>query len=100
MLDKLHLETFSQHLNSKFTVKSESSPNAVELQLIEAESAAKPAPGYEQFSLVFSSPPDSFLEQATYSFEHDGLGTFELFIVPIRRDEDGFKYQAVINRPL
>ncbi|HEY6186186.1 MAG TPA: hypothetical protein VIW80_00800 [Pyrinomonadaceae bacterium] len=99
MLDKLHLETFSEHLNSKFSVRREPSADAVELQLIEAESTGT-VPGYEQFSLIFSGPLNSFLEQAIYSFEHDGIGTFEMFIVPIRRDENGFKYQAIINRPL
>jgi hypothetical protein len=100
MLDNLHLETFSEHLNSKFAVKRESSADAVvELQLIEAKRVSK-APGYEQFSLIFNGPLDSYLEQAIYSFEHDGIGTFEMFIVPIGKDEDGFKYQAVVNRPL
>lgn len=99
MLENLHLEIFSEHLNSKFSIKRETGP-AIELQLVEAGNAGKAAPGYEQFSLVFRGPLDSFLEQAIYSFEHDKIGTFELFIVPIKQDQEGFLYQAIINRPV
>jgi hypothetical protein len=28
----------------------------------------------------------------------DEIGAFELFIVPIRRDDQGFSYEAVFNR--
>jgi hypothetical protein len=96
MLENLHLESFSQHLNSKFSVKRESAA-AVELELVDAQ-GIESNPAYEQFSLFFRGPLDSFLEQATYSFEHDGLGSFEMFIVPIRRNQDGFQYQSVIYR--
>jgi hypothetical protein len=30
--------------------------------------------------------------------EHEALGSFELFIVPIRKDDEGFYYEAVFNR--
>jgi hypothetical protein len=98
MLENLHLETFSEHLNSKFSVKREAA-DAIELQLIETRSVGS-APGYEQFSLLFRGPLDPLLEQAIYSFEHGELGAFEMFIVPVRRDQEGFQYQAIINRPL
>jgi hypothetical protein len=98
MLENLHLETFSEHVGSEFTIKRESA-DAVKLQLIEAQQVGS-APGYEQFSLLFRGPQDSFLTQSIYSFEHDAIGTFEMFIVPTKREEDGFQYQAIINRPL
>ena len=99
MLENLHLESFSEQLNSKFSVKRETGP-ATELQLIEAGNVGQAAPGHEQFSLVFRGSLDSFLEQAIYSFEHDKIGAFEMFIVPVRRDQEGFLYQAIINRPV
>ena len=40
----------------------------------------------------------AFLPQAIHRFNHDQLGAFELFIVPIRRDDPGFYYEAVFNR--
>jgi hypothetical protein len=97
MLDNMHLEEFSQQLNSNFLIKREPAGAAVEVQLIEAQSIGS-TPGYEQFSLLFRGPANSYLEQSTYSFEHERLGTFEIFIVPVRREVDGFYYQAIINR--
>jgi hypothetical protein len=33
-----------------------------------------------------------------YTFEHDRIGRFELFVVPIGRKPGLFQYQAVFNR--
>jgi len=62
----------------------------------------KPPPeaANEQFSLVFSGARSEWLEQNTYPCEHQALGRFELFVVPIfTRNPDKIDYQAVINRP-
>ncbi|HEX8772060.1 MAG TPA: hypothetical protein VF735_00555 [Pyrinomonadaceae bacterium] len=99
MLENLHLETFSEHLNSNFSV-GRGEAVATELQLIEAHNVGKAAPGYEQFSLLFRGPLDSFLEQTIYTFKHDALGTFDMFIVPVQKNQDGFIYESIINRPL
>jgi hypothetical protein len=53
---------------------------------------------YESFSLVFQGPGEQFLPQRMYAFDHDHLGRFELFIVPVGKEGGGFKYQAVFNR--
>lgn len=56
--------------------------------------------GNERFSLIFSGSRGELLEQNTYRFEHQTLGRFDLFIVPIfTRDPDRIDYQAVVNRP-
>ena len=39
-----------------------------------------------------------FLDQGVRDFSHDQMGQFELFIVPIRQDAQGFYYEAVFNR--
>ncbi|HEX8137433.1 MAG TPA: hypothetical protein VF544_07570 [Pyrinomonadaceae bacterium] len=98
MLENLNLEKFSQHLNSKFIVKHESG-TTIELKLIEAKPLNK-VPTYEQFSLLFLGPQNAFLPQAIYSFEHEQLEPFEMFIVPIKQVAEGFHYEAIINRPL
>ena len=49
------------------------------------------------FSLVFLGPPQVVLPQAIYRFEHDGLGTFEIFIVPIGRTAQGVQYEVVFS---
>jgi hypothetical protein len=39
-----------------------------------------------------------FLGQGGRKFEHDQMGHFELFIVPIGKDDSSFLYEAVFNR--
>jgi hypothetical protein len=54
----------------------------------------------EKFSLIFSGARHELLEQNTYLCEHQALGRFELFVVPIfTRNPDKIDYQAVVNRP-
>jgi hypothetical protein len=49
------------------------------------------------FSIVFRGPLEPLLPQRVYCFEHDELGTFELFVVPIGPDEAGMQYEAVFG---
>lgn len=67
------------------------------LRLAEAEATGERPPGMgrEPFRLVFLGPVDPILPQRTYRLEHDGLGTLEIFIVPIARDEHGTRYEAI-----
>lgn len=54
----------------------------------------------ERFSLIFSGSKDELLEQNTYPCEHQALGRFDIFIVPIfRRNPAKMDYEAVVNRP-
>lgn len=98
MLETFTLDTFSQRLSSKFTIKREPA-GAVELELIEAQDLGS-TPTHEQFSIVFRGPRETFLAQSTYQVEHSELGSFMLFIVPIKQDQDGFYYEAIFNRSL
>jgi len=67
------------------------------LELVEFREGA-PHPHYEQFSLFFRGPGDVLLPQRTYEFEHAKLGTFVLFLVPIKQDENGVYYEAAFSR--
>jgi hypothetical protein len=88
-------EEFTKHLNSKFQVENEENI-PVELELTEI-SELKLHPRQVEFSLEFRSPLNMFLSQGVHNFKHDQMGHFELFIVPIKQDEQGFYYQAVFN---
>lgn len=96
MLETLHLDSFSEHVNSKFRINTDDT-NVVEIELIEAADEES-TPRQERFSLIFRGPLQPFLLQGTYRIEHDKLGTLDLFLVPIAKEEDGFHYQAVFNR--
>ena len=49
------------------------------------------------FSLVFAGAPNLRLPQRIYMVEHDALGTFPLFLVPIQPRKDSSRYEAVFN---
>lgn len=90
---------FAAVLNTVFRVNAET-PRPVELKLVEVnhrESDANEEKGMERFSLVFAGPNDMFLPQQTYPLINDGMGELALFLVPIARDSDGFRYEAVFN---
>ena len=90
-------EEFSKHVNTKFRVTGE---QPVELELNQVKSyPSQPheQAGMERFSVFFTGPGDSLLEQKVYSLEHEQMGVFDLFLVPVSRDESGFRYEAVFN---
>jgi hypothetical protein len=57
------------------------------------------SPANASLSLFFVGRRSELLAQDTYSFEHDALGRFELFIVPVfTRNPEKIDYHAVIFR--
>lgn len=89
---------FSRHVDTKFRVMIDSAP--LELELVQVKGyASNPddQQGMERFSLFFSGPAQPTLPQATYSLEHDSMGAFALFIVPIKPTGEGSRYEAVFN---
>lgn len=100
MAGKLTEEEFSQHVNTKFRVNDTAQP--VELCLIDVKgyedrSESGSESGMERFSIFFSGPGDRCLPQKTYALEHDQMGAFDIFLVPIGRDDRGYSYEAVFN---
>jgi len=89
-------DAFSQNANTKFQVQvDENSP--VELELTNV-SELKVYPQQEEFTLTFRGPLSQFLDQGVRPFKHEQMGEFEMFIVPIQQDSNGFYYEAVFNR--
>jgi hypothetical protein len=59
-----------------------------------------PDAGYEKFSLFFSGSRADLAPQNVYSVEHETLGRFDLFLVPVcTRDPAKIDYQVVVSRP-
>jgi hypothetical protein len=50
----------------------------------------------EQFSLMFSGPASNSFPQGTYRVSAPGLGTFDLFLVPVGGPDTKQHYQAII----
>lgn len=89
-------EAFSQNLHTKFQVLLDEN-TTVELELVEV-SELKLHPRQEEFAVQFRGPLEMFLDQGVRDFAHEKMGRFELFIVPVEQDAQGFYYEAVFNR--
>ena len=92
-------EEFSKHVNTKFRARLDAE-TTVDLELVEVKGySGHPGDqqGMERFSIFFTGPAKPFLSQNTYPFEHDGMGTFPLFLVPLKPDGESPRYEAVFN---
>ena len=89
-------EAFARQVNTRFQVQT-GDDTPLELELIEI-SELKLYPQQEEFTIVFRGPGNAFLEQGIRSLKHEQMGQFEIFLVPIRQDAQGFYYEAVFNR--
>lgn len=99
-LDAIASATFAELVGSNFSVQRKEG-TALKLQL--AAMTGRPSgqsapPGYENFSLIFDGPNDPVLTQGTFRFEHERIGCFELFIVPISAERNLRQYEAVFSR--
>jgi hypothetical protein len=106
-LDEIRFQDFAAVVNTGFRVVTGS--RTVELRLVGVKPAASSSSarvnnedaGNEKFSLLFSGPVGEPLSQDTHLFEHQRIGRFRMFIVPVGpREQDHRCYEAVFNRPV
>jgi hypothetical protein len=95
-LESLTHESLAENLHTKFRVPVESG-EPFELELIEVGEKRRVRDS-ENFSAVFRGGPDFLLQQSIHHLKHERLGEFDLFLVPIAREADGFRYEAIFNR--
>lgn len=93
---RLEYEDFSTRLHSKFRIRL-SDDKTIEAELAEITEHMV-SPRQERFAIVFLAPNEFLLEQGIWQIEHDDLEALDLFLVPIGRDEEGTRYEAVFNR--
>jgi hypothetical protein len=100
MLEKFSAATFSELIGATFRIRLDDG-SALELALASATSAPggpnERAGSRTPFSLVFRGPLEPVLPQRIYRFDHDGLGEFDLFIVPIGPEHGAMQYEAVFG---
>jgi hypothetical protein len=89
-------EEFAQHAGTTFHAQVDENTN-VPLELTQV-SELKLYPQQEEFTLEFRGPLNMFLDQGVRNFKHERMGQFELFIVPVKQDAEGFYYEAIFNR--
>jgi hypothetical protein len=101
MLDQLTVGMFAAYLGGKFRMHA-AGDAVLEVELIEASalpvrSSRMSQLRREPFSVIFRGPPSPWAQQGTYPIEHEKLGKYDLFLVPIGPDEAGMRYQAIFN---
>jgi hypothetical protein len=100
MLDKLQSADFTPHLNETFYIQTLAS-KPLTFELIDVAELG-PAPADDNtrrrpFSIVFRGPMDDHLPQRIYTLENFEMGSMDLFLVPIGRDGQGMRYEAVFT---
>jgi len=96
----LHLEDFRDKVGDNFILHVQD-----DIRVSVRLAAVEPRPIQEYrgrlrdpFSLMFDGEPGHRLPQRIYRLEHASGESYDIFIVPIQRNEDdGLRYQAVFN---
>ncbi len=95
-LDKLNSKIFAAQLHTNFKVHAgNADPLTLELSEVNERQVQ---PEIELFSLLFRGPLAPRLAQQIHHFEHEKLGTFDLFLTAIGADEKGTTYEVVFHR--
>lgn len=94
MTTNLTQEAFSENLDSEFLLEDEALSQ--KLKLINV-SERKVSPPWEQFSIMFRGGTETALEQGTFHLEHPAMGRLDLFMVPVKHDEQGMYYEAIFS---
>ncbi len=103
MLNNITREVFEPHINGIFDIVLEGGVS-IQAVLIGVQVIESPTPTThespdrrEPFSLLFRVREEPPLQQRIYHFNHSELGSLDIFIVPVGRDEEGMLYEAVFN---
>lgn len=97
MLDTFTHDTFAGHEGEPFRVRLDDG-SAVEARLSSARTWGSGSDGRRvPFTLTFVGPLQPVLPQRIYHLEHDAIGTFELFLVPVGPNTQGMQYEAVFT---
>ena len=92
-------EEFRNHLNTPFRLQV-NAPKPIDLTLVGVESRPSESSeqqGMERFSVFFLGSPEFLLPQNTYRVAHPQMGEFDIFLVAVGKETDGYRYEAVYN---
>ena len=97
MMELLTIDHFAGCVNETF--RAALNDGDIEFVLVEARPLDKAPPNAlrHPFSLLFRNGSAFLFPQQIYRMNHELVGSFDVFLVPVARDLDGFLYQAVFN---
>mgnify|MGYP003335596290 CR=1 FL=1 len=95
----LSAELFQPHVGTTFSVLQEpgQTPNPQFTLRLDEVTTPVTRPGQRAFSLFFAGDASFTLQQGTYFLQHDALPEQAIFLVPVARTTEGFRYQACFN---
>jgi len=88
---------FARTVGHRFSVPS-AAGSTVELELVALTGDPPRAGEPGSFSVFFLGPAADLLAQGTYELTHPTEGTRPVFIVPVAREGDSIRYEAVFTR--
>ena len=100
MTESLTLDDFSARLGETFQVRpddGETTDDRHVLKLVEAAPVEATTGQRQQFSLVFEGVTESIPIQRIYHLSHPDFEELMLFLVPIFRDLEGMRCEAVFT---
>ena len=89
-------QALSECLNTSFQISSSNGQSA--RLTLKHVSTNVVLPHQEHFSILFHGPPAPFFFQGSYVLNHEKLGEFDLFVVPVGKVDGGYEYEAIFNR--
>jgi len=102
MLENLTLATFSPLVGETFRLHVPPA-HVLDLVLVEATPIVAESPAHAAnrrktpFTLIFNGPPHVVASQHMYPIEHETLGRYELFVVPIGPKHGAMQYQVIFT---
>ena len=88
-------EAFSRELEALFRARMDEGPEfdlTLEDVVVGVSNEVQ-----ESFSLRFRGPSEAPMVQHIYRLDNKALGSMNIFLVPIKKDESGLYYEAVFN---
>lgn len=102
-LGSLTVDVFQSRIGERFRIVPRPE-QIVEAELIEArvfggaaKSSVPDARRRVPFALVFRARPVEALPQRIYRFEHEEIGPYDIFLVPVGPDATGMLYEAIFT---
>jgi len=96
MLDTWTHAAFSKQVNTIYRMEHPEW-GTIPLELLSV-SDLRETPRQRMYSLIFRGPLEMPFPQGSFPLEHDAMGRAILFLVPVAREADGFRYEAVFNQ--
>ncbi len=96
MLENWTHPAFLQQIHTSFELEHPECGN-IALELVSV-SELRETPRQRMYSLLFRGPLELPFQQGSFPLRHAVMGEATLFLVPVAREADGFRYEAVFNQ--